>query len=149
MTFRPGRADNPVMSPFLWSALSGRCRRRMAWGLALLALGLCYAGWSGVRLARGEPRSTIDAPIANAAAVMVAPPALPRGFDLNDDRQVDLFAAVLNRQDALFGMTVLMLRLIVAFTVAGLGLVLLTAGSTEWQLLSELARGQATSTASS
>lgn len=51
-----------------------------------------------------------------------------------------------HRQDALFGMTVLALRLIVALTVAGLGLVLLTAGSTEWELRSELA---ATSTPSS
>ena len=41
-----------------------------------------------------------------------------------------------DQQDLLFGITVLLLRLVVTGTVAGVGLILLTAGSTEWELRS-------------
>jgi hypothetical protein len=134
------------MANFSWSEFNGRCRARLLAGLALMVLGLGYATWGTARLAGADVRSRIDGPVVDFARRLVAPPQLPHGFRAANDRERMLVGALVGRQDALFGLTLLVLRSIVAMTVAGLGLVLLTAGSTEWEIRSELA---ATSRASS
>jgi hypothetical protein len=47
-----------------------------------------------------------------------------------------LVTAISDQQDTLHGLTLLVLRLIVAITFGGFGLVLVTAGATEWELRS-------------
>jgi hypothetical protein len=134
------------MATFSWSAFNGRCRSRLLVGLALMIVGLGYGTWGAARLAGADVRSRLDGPLVDFAARLVAPPQLPRGFRAANDRERALVVALVDRQDALFGMTLLVFRMIVALTIAGLGLVLLTAGSTEWEIRSE---SLATSTASS
>ncbi len=48
-----------------------------------------------------------------------------------------MVTVISDQQDVLVGMTVLLLRLVIALTAGGLGLVLLTAGATEWEVRSE------------
>jgi hypothetical protein len=134
------------MAPFSWTHFNGRCRTRLLTGLVLMVVGLGFGTWSMARLGEASVQQRIEGPIATFAARLVAPPLFLRGFRPASDRERALFVALVWAQDALFGMTLLALRMIVALTLAGLGLVLLTAGSTEWQVRSEMA---ATSTASS
>ena len=128
-------------SRFRRDALNRRARWRLLAGLALLFLSLGYALWAGRRL--GEPGlegAAVDRPVIGVASRMTAPLRryLPEGEPKTDDEML-LRAVVRDQQDVVFGLTVLVLRLVVASTIGGLGLVLLTAGSTEWELRSEVA----------
>lgn len=126
---------------FRWSAFRGRARLRVLVGLAVLAVAVAYGGWATNRLGqRGAERSTFDQPIVRTAARLVrAPDRLPR-IEPRTSVEVELLAIARDQQDILFGLTVLLLRLLLTGTVAGLGMVLLTAGSTEWELASAAAR---------
>jgi hypothetical protein len=131
---------------FAWSELRGRCRTRLAAGLIVLAIAAAYAAWAGHQFAvRGGDTRAFDQPLVHLAARMTPPPAGLRGIQPRNDRELYLLAVITDQQDVLFGLTVLVLRMIVALTVGGIGLVLLTAGSTEWEMRSERARAAARS----
>jgi hypothetical protein len=131
----------PVRSPrFAWSVLAGRCRRRLAAGLVLLALSGGIAFFAGRQFAhRGADLRAPDQPLVRLAADLTRAPDAVRALEPRDDRELYLLAVISDQRDMLFGLTVLILRAIVALTVGGLGIVLLTAGSTEWEIRTELA----------
>jgi hypothetical protein len=131
----------PVSPRFRRSALNRRARWRLVGGLLLLFLSLAYATWGAARLGTaGDDGRALDRPLVGVAARMTAPLRrfVPQGEPRTEDEQM-LRAIVRDQQDVVFGLTVLLLRLVLASTVGGLGLVLLTAGSTEWELRSEVA----------
>jgi hypothetical protein len=133
-----------MASPFHWSAFRGRARTRVLFGVAVLAVALAYGTWATRRLGeRGAERATFDQPLVRTAARLIqAPDRLPR-IEPRTSVEVELLAVARDQQDVLFGLTVLLLRLLLTGTVAGLGMVLLTAGSTEWELASAAARAAA------
>ena len=134
---------------FQWAAFRGRCRRNLVSGLVLLAVVGAYGIWAGQRFSRrGADLSAFDQPLVRAAARMVPPPVHLRTIQPSNSRELYLATVVSDQQDVMFGLSVLLLRLIVTMTLGGLGLVLLTAGATEWEVRSEavlIARGDARS----
>lgn len=127
-----------MASRFSWDVFAGRIRRRIFTGLLLLAVAVGYGTWAGRRLAeRGAERSAFDQPLVGVAGRVVR--RLDRIPDVRERTfaEAELAAIARDQQDLLFGLTVLLLRLVATGTVAGLGLVLLTAGSTEWEIRSE------------
>lgn len=128
-----------MASPFRWTAFRGRARVRVLAGFGIMVLGLAYGSWAAGRLGhRGAERAAFDQPIVRAAGQIVwAPDRLP---DLRPQtsNEVLLLALVRDQQDMVFGLTLLLFRAILALTVGGLGMVLLTAGSTEWELASRV-----------
>jgi hypothetical protein len=123
---------------FQWSALRGRCRRRIAVGLVLLIVGGCYAAYAGQRFGtRGNDEGVFDQELARLGHVLTPPPVHMRGISPANDRELYLMAVIKDQQDITFGLTMLVLRMIATLTVGGIGLVLLTAGSTEWEIRSE------------
>ena len=70
--------------------------------------------------------------------MVTAPPHL-RTVQPQNDREMYLMTVVSDQHDVMFGLVVILLRMIVALTIAGLGLVLTTAGATEWEIRSEVA----------
>jgi hypothetical protein len=52
------------------------------------------------------------------------------------DRELYLKAVLTDQQDLTFGMALFMLRMILTVTIGGIGMVLLTAASTEWEIRS-------------
>ena len=136
MRIRSGR----LVSRFAWSALRGRCRRRIAVGLALLLVGMALIAWAGHLFGqRGSEALGIDQPLVRFAARLTQTPPGLRGFQPHNDREVYLSTVITDQQDVLFGVTVLVFRLIGALTLLGIGLVFLTAGSTEWEIRSDTA----------
>ena len=126
---------------FRRDALTPRARGRLLAGLAMLFVSLAYATWGAQRLGTpGQEDGAMDRPVVGVAARMTAPLSryFPRGEPQTEDELL-LRAMVHDQQDVVFGLTVLLLRLLLASTIGGLGLVLLTAGSTEWELRSEAA----------
>lgn len=127
---------------FRWSTFRGRCRRNLLAGLVLLVLAGGYAVFAAAHFAsRGADRRTFDRPLVRFAQGMVERPALVRAVPPRNNREFYLLTVISDKDDVLAGMTVLMLRLVVILTAAGLGLVLTTAGATEWEVRSE--RGEA------
>jgi hypothetical protein len=130
-----------VTSParrFRWSALGGRCRRRIFAGLALLAVAAAYGSFAGLRMARrGADERAFDQPLVRLAQRMIPPPVHLRQYEPQNDRELYLVTVISDQQDLLHGLTALVLRVIASLTAGGLGLVLLTAGSTEWEIRSE------------
>ncbi len=127
-----------MASRFAWVAFRGRVRTRMVMGVALLTLALGYGTWATNRLAyRGSERSTFDQPVVEAAGRVVRRPDRIPDLPTRTTTELELSAVARDQQDMLFGLTVLLARLLVAAPVAGLGLVLLTAGATEWEVRSE------------
>jgi hypothetical protein len=125
---------------FAWAALAGRCRRRLAAGLVLLALSGVVALFAGRQFAhRGADLRAPDQPLVRLAADLARAPDAVSALTPRDDRELYLLAVISDQRDMLFGLTVLLLRAIVALTLGGLGIVLLTAGSTEWQIRTEQA----------
>jgi hypothetical protein len=123
---------------FRWSALRGRCRRRLAAGLLLLLVAAAHAIWAGRHLSmRGSDDRAFDRYFVTAARSVTTLPQPVRDLTPASDRELYLKAVVLDQQDLTFGVTLFMLRMIVTVTVAGLGMVLLTAGSIEWEIRSE------------
>ena len=126
---------------FRIDALNRRARWRMLAGLALLFLSLAYATVAGKGLGQpGLEADALDRPVVRMASTLTAPLRrfVPGGEPRTEDERL-LRALVRDQQDVVLGLTVLLLRLVVASTVGGLGLVLLTAGATEWELRSEAA----------
>jgi hypothetical protein len=125
-------------SRFRWSAFQGRCRTRLLSGLLLLLVALAYASYAGQRLSgRGNDDRGFDTPLVRLAHSMTPPPVHIRGMQPENERELYLFAVVSDQQDIMFGLTALVLRMIAALTIGGVGLVLLAAGSTEWEIRSE------------
>lgn len=130
-----------VASRFSWAVFCGRVRARILVGLAILLVTLAYGTWATRRFGeRGSERETFDRPLVDAAAQMVRRPDRIPDIVVKTSTEVELAALARDQQDLLFGMTVLLLRLLAAGTVSGLGLILLTAGSTEWEIRSEAHR---------
>jgi hypothetical protein len=126
---------------FSWAVFRGRVRSRVLLGVAILSIALTYGTWATQRLAqRGSERGTFDQPIVSAAGRLVQRPDRIPVVPIRTETELELSAVARDQQDLLFGLTVLLLRLLLTGSVAGLGLILLTAGSTEWELRSELPR---------
>jgi hypothetical protein len=123
---------------FQWSAFHGRCRRNLLAGLVLLALALLYGTWAGAHFrVRGSDEATFDKPLVRAAARMLPEPQHLHTVKPQNIRELYLSAVVSDQHDVMFGLLVLLLRTIIGLTIGGLGLVLATAGATEWEIRSE------------
>jgi len=123
---------------FRWSALRGRCRRRIIAGLLLLAVAAAYGAFAGLRMGRrGADQHAFDQPLVRLAQRIVPPPVHLSQYEPQNERELYLVTVISDQQDLLHGLTALVLRMIVSITAGGLGLVLLTAGSTEWEIRSE------------
>jgi hypothetical protein len=105
--------------------------------LTLLVLSLAYGGWAAKRLGQPGTDTSMDKPVTMMADRLIAPLQFEMGGDPKTGDEFFLRAIVKDQQDIMFGLTVFVLRLVVASTIGGLGLVLVTAGSTEWELRSE------------
>ncbi len=126
-----------MRSRFSWTVFRGRCRRRLLAGLVLFALAAGYAAYAGYGLGqRGRDATMIDQPLVHMARQLTPPPFHLRGLEPQNSRELYLVTAISDQQDTLHGLTLLVLRLIVAITFGGFGLVLVTAGATEWELRS-------------
>lgn len=122
---------------FRWDVLRGRSLHRLVAGIVVLTIALGYGTWATRRLAqRGPDVDAFDRPLVHVAASLLRRPDDIRRLPSATSREQFLLVVVADQQDALFGVTVLLLRLLAAFTVAGFGLVLLTAGATEWEVRS-------------
>lgn len=120
--------------------LVGPLRRRLLGGLALLVVAIAYGGWAAVHLARpGAERDTFDGPVVRFASRIVTAPDVDVPFAPGSENEVYLLAVIRAQQDVVFGVTLLLFRCGAATVLAGLGLVLLTAGATEWEVRSALA----------
>jgi hypothetical protein len=125
-------------SRFRWSAFQGRCRIRLLVGLLLLVIAVGYASYAGQRMAhRGTDDKGFDVPLVRLAHGMTPPPVHMRGMQPQNDRELYLITVVSDQQDMMFGLTALVLRMIASLTIGGVGLVLLAAGSVEWEIRSE------------
>jgi hypothetical protein len=132
----------PIFTRFRWSALKGRCRRRLTAGLLALIAALVYAWFAGSQMARrGSEERAFDQPLVRLAARMNPLPVHLHQYQPQNDRELYLATVVKDQQDMLVGLTALLLRMIAAVTAGGIGLTLLTAGSTEWEVRSETAPG--------
>jgi len=125
---------------FVRAALRGGCRRRLVAGVVLLALALGYGIFAGRQFGRrGGDDHAPDQLLVRAAHALTPAPRHLRSIEPVNDRELYLVTVISDQQDVTFGLTLLILRTIVALTFGGLGLVLLTAGSTEWEIRSETA----------
>ena len=132
----------PIFTQFRWSALKGRCRRRLAAGLLVLAAAGAYAWFAGAQLARrGSDERAFDRPLVRLAARMHPLPAHLHQYQPQNDRELYLSTVIKDQQDMLVGLTAFVLRTLAAMTAGGVGLTLLTAGSTEWEVRSGMAPG--------
>jgi len=132
----------PLFTQFRWSALKGRCRRRLAAGVLVLAATTAYAWFAGFQMARrGADARAFDQPLVRLAARMNPLPIHLHQYQPQNDRELYLATVIKDQQDMLVGLTALVLRMIAAVTAGGIGLTLLTAGSTEWEVRSEAAPG--------
>lgn len=130
----------PLFTRFRWSVLKGRCRRRLLGGLVLLAAAAAYAWFAGAHMARrGADDHAFDQPLVRVAAGMNPPPQHLWAYAPQNGREEYLAAVIRDQQDMINGLTLLALRVILAVTAGGFGLILLTAGSTEWEIRSEAA----------
>jgi hypothetical protein len=128
----------PLTPRFAWSGLRGRCRTRLIAGLIVLAVALAHAVWAGRQFGqRGADARAFDQPLVRLAAELTQLPPALHGVRPRNDQEMYLFAVITDQQDILFGLTLLIMRLIPALTLMGIGLTLLTAGSTEWEVRSE------------
>jgi hypothetical protein len=121
------------------SLFTGRCRRNLLGGLAVLVLALVYGGWAGDHFRhRGADAAAFDQPLVRAARGMVVEPVHLRALQPQNDRELYLVTVVSDQHDVIFGLVVLLLRALVALTLGGFGLVLATAGATEWEIRSQV-----------
>lgn len=123
---------------FKWPVFRGRCRRNLLVGLALFLVGGLYGVWAGQRLsARGADARGFDRALVRLADRMVPQPEGVRSINPQNFREFYLATVISNQRDGLVGETAFILRLILVMTAVGLGLVLMTAGATEWEIRSE------------
>jgi len=117
----------------------GRCRRNLLIGLALVALAAAYAIWGGQRFStRGADAKAFDQVIVQFGGRIVGQPMHLRGLTPQNDRELYLLTVISDQRDVMVGLTILILRMILALSAGGLGMVLLTAGATEWEIRSRL-----------
>jgi hypothetical protein len=135
-------ADWTGVAPrFSLEVFRGQVRSRVVLGALILALALTYGTWATRRLGqRGSERGTFDQPLVSVAGRLVQRPDRVPDVPVRTPTELELSAVARDQQDLLFGLTVLLVRLLVTGTVGGLGLVLLAAGSTEWEVRSEYLR---------
>jgi len=134
------------MTPrFAWSALRGRCRRSLLTGVVLVAVATGYGIFAGRQFGRrGSDTHAFDQPLVRAAHAMTPMPRHLGTITPENTRELYLVTVISDQQDVTFGLTLLILRAIIVLTLGGLGMVMLTAGSTEWEIRSETAlRGPA------
>lgn len=118
--------------------LRGRVRRRLVAGLVLLIVAAGHAVWSANHLSvRGSDDRAFDQILVAAARSATAIPEEARRLTPQTVNELYLKAVVTDQQDLSFGMALFMLRMIVTVTIGGLGMVLLTAASAEWEVRSE------------
>ena len=130
----------PPPRRFRRDALNTRARWRLLGGLALLFVSLAYGTWAARRLAMpGGEDTAVDRPLVHVATRLNAPLQVRVEGEPKTDDEYYLRVLVRDQADVMLAMTVLILRLGIAGACAGFGLVLLTAGSTEWELRSESA----------
>lgn len=123
---------------FTTSVFRGRCRRNLLTGLVLLVCAGGYAAWAGQRFSsRGADARAFDQVLVRYGAGLVGVPVHMIGFVPLGDRELYLTTVISDQKDVMDGLTILLLRMIVSMSVGGLGLVLLTAGATEWEVRSE------------
>jgi len=133
----PFRLKTPTPR-FRWSALKGRCRPRIVAGLVMLAVAAGYGLYASQRFSgRSRDERAFDQPIVRLGRALTPAPVHLRTITPQNARELYLVTVISDQQDIMYGLTVLVLRMIAILTVAGLGLVLLTAGSTEWEIRSE------------
>jgi hypothetical protein len=122
---------------FAWSALQGPCRRRLPAGLLLLVLAANFTAYAAFEFsARGRDALGFDQPLVRLARTLTPQPRHLSSLQPQNTRELYLVTVVTDQQDMLFGLTLLALRMIVVMTIGGFGLVLLTAGATEWEIRS-------------
>jgi hypothetical protein len=132
----------PVFTRFKWSALNTRARRRLVGGLVLLLGALVYAAYAGSTLARrGADERAVDRPLVRLAVGMNPLPAHLSMYEPRTERELYLAAAFRDERDMSIALTAFVLRMILSVTAGGFGLILMTAGSIEWELRSEAAAG--------
>ena len=96
-----------------------------------------HAIWAANHLSvRGSDDRAFDQVLVSAARSVTALPEQALALTPQTDRELYLKAVVTDQQDLMFGMALFMLRMIVTVTIGGLGMVLLTAASTEWEIRS-------------
>jgi len=134
-------ADTSRQRPrFVRSLFRGRCRRNLLIGLVLLVLAGAYAIWGGLRFSsRGADARAFDQVLVRYGAGLVGVPVHLIGFVPLGDRELYLTTVISDQKDVMDGLTILLLRMILSMSIGGLGLVLLTAGATEWEVRSESA----------
>lgn len=133
MDSRPPRFDRTLFT--------GRCRRHLLIGLFGLLVAAGYGTWAAEQFSRRDAEATaFDQPIVRAARLMVPPPAHLRSITPVNSRELYLVTVVSDQQDVMVGLAVLVLRSIVTLTVGGIAMVLLTAGATEWEVMSRRRR---------
>jgi hypothetical protein len=133
----------PFTTRFRWSALRGRCRRHLVAGVLILAAAGGYAWFAGAHMARrGSDERAFDQPLVRLAVRLTPLPVHLFQHEPRNDRELYLATVIKDQRDMITGLTVLLLRMIIAVTAGGIGLVLLTAGSTEWELRSGPALSQ-------
>jgi hypothetical protein len=126
---------------FQWSVFRGRCRRNLLVGLIVLGAAVLYGVFAASHFrVRGADESAFDMPLVRAASAMVPDPPHLRAIQPGTFRELYLTAVISDQHDVMFGLVVLLLRAILSLTVGGLGIVLVTAGATEWEIRSEFAR---------
>ncbi len=134
MSIRTRQSDR-----FKWSIFRGRCRRNLLAGLALFLVAGGYGAWAAQRFsARASDTRGFDHALVRLADRMVRQPDDIRSIQPRNLRELYLSAAISDQRDVLVGETAFILRFIIVATAAGLGLVLMTAGATEWEVRSEL-----------
>jgi hypothetical protein len=132
----------PVFTRFRWSALNRRARRRLVGGFVLLLVALVYAAFAGFSMAsRAADERAFDRVLVRMATRMNPLPADLFMHQPRTDRETYLAAAFRDQRDMAIALTAFVLRMIAAVTVGGLGLVLMTAGSIEWEIRSEAQAG--------
>ena len=124
-------------SRFQWPLFRGRCRRNLLAGLVLAIVAGTYAGWAAQRFsARGADARAFDQPLVRYGSWIVGQPMHLRDVQPQNDRELYLLTVISDQRDVMVGLTILLLRMIISMSVGGLGMVLLTAGATEWEVRS-------------
>lgn len=96
---------------------------RVLGGALILVLALAYGTWATRRLGqRGSERDTFDQALVSAAGRLIQRPDRIPDIPVTTTTELELAAVARDQQDLLFG------------------LILLTAGSTEWEVRSERLR---------
>jgi len=130
----------PIFTRYRWSALNRRARRRLLAGSLLLLAAVAYAVLAGFNMARrGADERAFDQPVVRLAVRMNPLPVHLFMYEPQTDRELYLAAAFRDQRDVTVGLTVFVLRLIGAVTAGGFGVILMTAGSIEWEIRSEAA----------